>query len=94
MPYIESKRRRYIDLLREKLVPQVESAGEMNYAITTLLLDWMRYYREPEAPRYDDYNEVIGILECVKQEMYRREIAKYETQKCQENGDVFGEVQP
>jgi len=38
---------------------------------------------------YADYNEVMGVLECVKQELYRRLIVPYENKKKEENGDVF-----
>ena len=38
---------------------------------------------------YHAYNEIIGVLECVKQEFYRRMVAPYEDKKCEENGDVF-----
>ena len=34
--------------------------------------------------------EVLGVLECVKLELYRRVAAPYEDKKCQENGDVYG----
>jgi len=32
---------------------------------------------------------VIGVLESVKMELYRRKIADYEDEKCEENGDVY-----
>jgi hypothetical protein len=38
---------------------------------------------------YFSYNEVVGVLECVKLEMYRRLVAPYEDRKCKENGDVY-----
>jgi len=38
---------------------------------------------------YADYNEVIGVLECVKQELYRKVISKYEDKKEKENGTVW-----
>ncbi len=40
---------------------------------------------------YDNYNTVIGVLESMKLEMYRRTVAPYEDLKVQENGDVFSE---
>jgi len=41
------------------------------------------------AGGYSVYNRLIGVLECVKQEYYRRKIASYEDEKIIENGDVY-----
>lgn len=38
---------------------------------------------------YQHYNEVIGVLECAKLEMYRRCVAGYEDMKINVNGDVY-----
>jgi hypothetical protein len=38
---------------------------------------------------YKHINEIIGVLECAKQEFYRRVAAPYEDTKIQENGDVY-----
>lgn len=59
-------------------------AGHLNYVITTLLLGAI-----PTPRRYADYNEIIGLLECAKQEMYRKAVAAYEDEKIKEEGDVF-----
>jgi len=40
-------------------------------------------------PKYKRYNKAMGVLECIKQEFYRRVISKYEDQKIEENGDVY-----
>ena len=61
--------------------------GTLNYIITRLCDYWCRDYAG-EA-NYEKYNTVIGVLECVKQELYRRQIAPYEDEKCKENGDVY-----
>jgi len=63
--------------------------GTLNYIITRLCDYWCRDW-EGEA-NYEKYNTVIGVLECVKQELYRRQIAPYEDKKCEENGDVYYE---
>lgn len=39
--------------------------------------------------KYDSLNAVIGVLECAKQEFYRRAAVPYENQKITENGDVY-----
>ena len=78
MPYIKPEHRKNLDI---KLFPVV-SSGELNYIITQLLLD-----TKPQC--YEDYNALVGVLECCKLEFYRRAVAKYEDEKIKENGDVF-----
>jgi len=39
--------------------------------------------------KYDDYNTLIGVLENIKLELYRRKIIPYEDIKIKENGDVY-----
>ena len=87
MPYIaESDRqpfRRSLDLLGAL----IETPGELNYCITQLCGKYL-LIRDLE-PRYGDYNEVIGVLECAKQEFYRRVVVPYEEKRIEESGDVF-----
>ena len=44
---------------------------------------------EEKGEKYQIYNDIIGALECCKQEFYRRKIEEYENLKVKENGDVF-----
>jgi hypothetical protein len=81
MPYIEKESR---TRLSEGAVP--ESAGELNYAITRMIDD---YIQRKGGVRYAHLNEVVGVLECVKLELYRRVAAPYEDRKCEESGDVY-----
>lgn len=73
--------------------PNTQSAGwhpgTLNYIITRLCDFWCRDYAG--ETNYQQYNTVIGVLECVKQELYRRQIAPYEDKKCEQNGDVYHE---
>lgn len=78
MPYIKRE-----DRLRAIVTPK--TAGELNFAITTLI----QGYLNDTNRTYNDYNAVIGALESAKLEMYRRQVAPYEDQKCAENGDVY-----
>jgi hypothetical protein len=81
MPYISKELRAcYDEMLRfgDALTP-----GELNYIITKIVLSQVK------KPSYTKYNELIGVLECVKQELYRRAVASYEDRKKEENGDVF-----
>lgn len=89
MPYIEQDDRNPI--LRRDKIP--ETPGELNFAITTLVDDYTGVAGGGEVS-YSGLNEIIGVLECVKLELYRRVAAPYEDQKRQENGDVYFWLEP
>lgn len=78
MPYIKRDRRELV----ESQGPV--TAGDLNYIFTMIIQDYL-----PCPARYDDYNEVVGVLECCKQELYRRMVVPYEDKKIIENGDVY-----
>lgn len=79
MPYIQDR-----DRLRAARWPI--TPGELNYAITRLILNYAG-----TRPDYQKYNEVVGALECAKLELYRRRLAEYEDAKMAEpgHGDVY-----
>jgi len=81
MPYISPEDRAR---LVQGGVPQ--DGGELNFAITSLI---DTYLRGRGGVRYLHLNEVIGVLECAKLELYRRIAAPYEDRKIAENGDVY-----
>jgi len=81
MPYIKQAQR---DDLAFKEGRDIENAGEINYVITELILN---YYNK--NPNYQRINDVIGALEGAKMEFYRRVAAPYEDLKIKENGDVY-----
>jgi hypothetical protein len=85
MPYIKQESREAIDLAVGEVIKNVRSSGDAAYVITTFLQDFM----DCDIRNYTHYATVIGILETVKMEFYRREIAAYEDEKCEQNGDVF-----
>jgi len=85
MPYIERIYRPVIDKYVDHLGGFLKSEGDLNYAITTLLNKWIM----DEGLCYKNLNSAIGVLECVKQELYRRVAAPYEDIKKEENGDVY-----
>ncbi len=66
-------------------VPNPETPGEMNYMITMIIIN----YLFDKGPTYTTYNMIMGVLESVKQEFYRRVVVPYEDQKIKENGDVY-----
>ena len=91
MPYIKRN-------IRAKLTPftgpghtkkfngdRVENSGELNYLITSIINE----YLDQKEVGYSSLNDVIGVLECAKLELYRRIIAPYEDIKIEENGDVY-----
>lgn len=95
MPYIKKEDRKDFDSLVNALVDLVHEksistcspeCGNLNYIITTLL---NKTYNYDICPRYADYNEMVGVLECAKLELYRRTAAPYEDVKINENGDVY-----
>jgi len=59
--------------------------GELNYIISS----FCDAYITNKGMSYTTTNEVIGVLECAKLELYRRVLAPYEEQKCRENGEVY-----
>jgi hypothetical protein len=85
MPYIKQEDRKkfdpHIDALVQKLDPT--SPGEFNYIVSKLL--WMVWHKKPG---YTLGNNLIGMLDCVKMEFYRRFLAPYEDTKIEENGDL------
>jgi hypothetical protein len=86
MPYIKTEDRIFFD---EKLtfnVIGIHTAGELNYCITKLL---DHYINSHGGINYKNINEVIGVLECAKLELYRRIAAPYEDIKISENGDAY-----
>ena len=84
MPYIPIKRREEI---QDGCTPQ--NPGELNFKITATILEYLYNINPSEPNRYSDYNEVLGVLEACKLELYRKVIVKYEDQKCTENSEVF-----
>ena len=85
MPYLHENHRR--DLL-ENLDAWPLDAADLNFLICRLA-DRMLARR---GVTYARLNEVIGAIECAKQEIYRRIAAPYEDTKLKENGDVFTTV--
>lgn len=90
MPYIEQQRRKWLRPESEITAPNVGeitalNVGDLNYQITNLVLEYVEF----RGLSYQTINDVIGVLECAKQEFYRRVAAPYEDRKKEENGDVY-----
>jgi hypothetical protein len=88
MPYIKkSDRAKYQNILNElsKLIPQdpMERPGHINYVVSLLI---HKVYGE--RLRYAQHNEVVGVLNCIVEEFYRRKTAPYEDEKIESEGDL------
>jgi predicted DNA-binding protein with PD1-like motif len=67
------------------LAHDAENAGDLNFILTSII----HTYLKKKGIKYANINEVIGMLECCKLELYRKIAAPYEDIKIQENGDVL-----
>ena len=87
MPYIKPEQRKKFEEVLEYLdrFIRIENCGELNYLLTKVIL----IYLNQKGERYQTYNDIIGVLECIKQELYRKKIAEYENLKENQNGTIF-----
>lgn len=85
MPYIAPDARSAFMKCAQYLGDRIITPGQLNYVISVIVLEYLG-----DSPRYKDFNEVIGVLECVKLELYsdRGPIGPYEEQKKNENGSL------
>lgn len=81
MPYIPPHDRRPLEFEQDA---HPLTAGELNFCVTRLV----HHYLERRGITYPILNEVIGVLECAKLELYRRVCVPYENLKIAQNGDV------
>lgn len=90
MPYIKQEEREVIDKLvfdlkKEIKNKNIKNCNQLNYIFTQLIHTFI----ETNGKNYQNLNNVIGLLDCVKLEYYRRIVSVYEDEKFKENGDVF-----
>jgi hypothetical protein len=83
MPYIVKEKRAKLDNWIFALANSNLVVGELNYVISRLIYLWCR------QENYWKLNEAVGVLECTKQEVYRKLVVPYEEDKCNTNGEVF-----
>lgn len=88
MPYIPMTQRIEIDgiLMQNGIGFVPKNAGELNYLVSRFIAN----YISEKGKNYAVVNEMMGALECAKQELYRVEIGPYEDEKIAENGRVYG----
>ena len=87
-PYIKQRdRKQYAKILDElteliQKLPEDEKPGHVNYVFTVLL----KRLTKPE--KYFRYNWALGVLEAIKLELYRTQVAFYEDEAIKRNGDI------
>ena len=88
MPYIPKDERTELDELAGALVTILRNGnfrGKLNYFISSIAEGLI----QANGVSYSFLNDFIGVLECVKLELYRRVATPYEDDKKVENGDVY-----
>jgi hypothetical protein len=63
------------------------SPGVLNYTISMIVNELLKL--NLPNPSYAHINKVIGVLECVKLELYRRVAGPYEDEMIEKNGDIY-----
>lgn len=93
MPYIAPNEREQYEQTIKSLVEDFFHAGDnwrgdMNYVVSSIIANLIEKW---QGPRYAQINDLIGVLECIKLELYRRVASPYEDIKAEENGDVYND---
>ena len=94
MPYINQEQRKKFDKLVDHLVMELMHtdsgekraepiAGQINYVISRLI--WKIF---DEHSSYARANELMGVLQGVQAEFYRRKVGPYEDGAIERNGDI------
>lgn len=89
MPYIVAENRRVFDKPIDRLIGELrgmcseDHPGDINYCLSRII--WRLWQSSPD---YTTGNSLVGVLECVKQEFYRRMLVPYEDEKRALNGDI------
>jgi DNA primase large subunit len=84
MPYIQPSDRKPIDPCVESLSEQLETVGDLNYAITRLATKFLL----AKGLNYEEINAVAGVLQKVAAEFDVRVTRPYEELKIWQNGDI------
>ena len=75
-----------------QLLRAPSTVGQLNYLLTSLCLAYIRERNNTEefgpVLTYGAINDVIGALECCKQEIYRRVGVPLENRAMGRNGDL------
>jgi hypothetical protein len=93
MSYIVPQERGRFDSIVDELVEALTPVkygrhfhiGELNYVVSSII--WKLWAQDVKSG-YATANCIVGVLECIKQEFYRRQVAPYEDVACERNGDL------
>lgn len=85
MPYLKKEdKSKFSKLLAEVKKTTPATAGEINFVVTAIIHEYMKY----QGLNYQKINDVVGALDGAKVEFQRRIVGPYEDLKIKENGDV------
>ena len=88
MPYIKPENRENFNKVLEEVTNTFEkngvTPGDLNYLLSKI----GHLYIKRKTFGYTHINDVVGVLECAKQEFYRKIATPYEETKIIENGDI------
>ena len=88
MPYVTKDRRDHFKEALGMIEKNIENGctpGDLNFVITKICL----FYLGSRGKNYTHINDIVGVLECAKNEFYRKIASIYEDGKEKENGDVY-----
>jgi len=87
MPYIKQTERKKFDPTIKALISELKKSdfneGNLNYIMSKMINAAF-----DARPSYANINKVMGVLNCVQHEFYRRKAVAYEEVKIKENGDI------
>ena len=93
MPYIPKEYRPNYDKHIKAMVKAVveyeqisakDGIGHLNYIMTAMI----HLYADSRGISYSTYNDMIGVLECAKLELYADKIKPYENKAIKKNGAI------
>ena len=83
MPYIPQDTRKIFDEHIKHIATNIQHPGELNYVFSKIIKTML-----DDGMDYQGLNEVIGVLECAKLELYRKIGSHYEDKAEQKNGSL------
>ena len=90
MPYIAPDDREKFDECIEHISDSILTCGDINYVVSSIISKYLESVNIAEGKvSYFHINQMIGVLECAKLELYRRIAVPYEDIKITENGDIY-----
>jgi hypothetical protein len=85
MPYINDEERR-TELVGTSVVAIPKDVCELNFVLTTGVLNYLK----SQGLSYTSLNGVMGVLDCMKFEIFGRLLSHIETMALVQNGDLEG----